>query len=194
MSATLNNGKVIIISAPSGAGKTSIVQTLLKKKLNLSFSVSACTRDKRPLEKEGEDYYFLSVSAFKKAIANDLFIEWEEVYNNQFYGTLKSEINRIWANNNHVIFDVDVKGGIALKNYFRSAALSIFIEPPTILELKNRLQKRGSDNMESINKRIAKAEYELSFKTNFDKLITNTVLENAAKETEDIIKEFLCLE
>lgn len=186
-------GKVIIFSAPSGAGKTSIVQLLLQKKLNLSFSISACTRKKRDNEVDGVHYYFLTLDSFKSKIANSSFIEWEEVYKDQYYGTLKSEIERIWKNNNHVVFDVDVKGGIALKKYFGDNALSIFIEPPSIKELRNRLIHRGSEDTKSLNKRVDKSTLELSYRNDFDKVIVNDILKNACNKAEVLIKKFLLL-
>jgi guanylate kinase len=191
MSVESNKGKVIIFSAPSGAGKTSIVQLLLKKLTTLAFSISACTRDKRDNETNEVDYYFLTLDSFKKKISNSSFIEWEEVYKDQYYGTLKSEVDRIWNNNQQVIFDVDVKGGIALKNYFGENALSIFIEPPSIEELKNRLVKRGSEDVKSLNKRISKAKLELTFKEKFDVIIVNKNLNNAFNEAEILVQNFL---
>ena len=186
-----NNGKVIIFSAPSGTGKTSIVQLLLQKQINLSFSISACTRKKRDNEIDGVHYYFLTLDSFKSKIANASFIEWEEVYQNQYYGTLKEEIERIWENNNHVIFDVDVKGGIALKKHFGDNALSIFIEPPSIEELRNRLIQRGTEDNTSLNKRVDKATLELSYKNEFDIVIVNEILDNACNEAEVLIKKFI---
>jgi guanylate kinase len=144
------NGKLVIISAPSGAGKTTIVKHLLDNGLNLSFSVSATTRAKRDNETDGEDYFFLSVQEFKKRIKNNEFVEWEEVYKDLLYGTLKSELERIWANGKNVIFDVDVKGGISLKNKFGTDAIAIFIMPPSVAELENRLIKRATDTPEKI--------------------------------------------
>ena len=193
MTRQFQEGKVVIFCAPSGAGKTSIVHELLKKELKLSFSISACTREQRKNEKDGVDYYFLSVDEFKKSISNDSFIEWEEVYENQFYGTLKKEIHRIWKANKHVIFDVDVKGGIALKQHFKENALAIFIQPPSIEELQKRLIKRGTDNTNSINKRIEKAKYELSFIKSFDAVIVNNLLSDAVSEAEHHVRNFLSL-
>ena len=191
MNPELENGKVIIFSAPSGAGKTTIVHNLLTKELNLSFSVSACTRAKRENEIDGKDYYFLTTEEFKNSISKDLFIEWEQVYKNQFYGTLKKEVDRIWEKNKHVIFDVDVKGGIALKKYFKEKALAIFIQPPSILELEKRLLNRGSESKSSLKKRVEKAEYELSFKESFDVTIVNDHLQQACNNVENEIRIFL---
>ena len=186
-----NNGKVIIFSAPSGTGKTSIVQLLLQKQINLSFSISACTRKKRDNEIDGVHYYFLTLDSFKSKIANSSFIEWEEVYKDQYYGTLKEDIERIWKSNNHVVFDVDVKGGIALKKHFGDNALSIFIEPPSIEELRNRLIQRGTEDNTSLNKRVDKATLELSYKNEFDIVIVNEILDNACNEAEVLIKKFI---
>ena len=188
-----NNGKVIIFSAPSGTGKTSIVQLLLQKKINLSFSISACTRKKRDNEADGVHYYFLTLESFKNKISNSSFIEWEEVYKDQYYGTLKEEIERIWDTNNHIIFDVDVKGGIALKKYFGDSALSIFIEPPSIEELRSRLIRRGTEDTNSLNKRVDKATLELSYRNEFDQVIVNDILKNACNKAEVLIKKFLLL-
>ncbi|MBQ1818686.1 MAG: guanylate kinase [Bacteroidales bacterium] len=185
------NGKVIIVSAPSGAGKTSIVKHVLDYLPELRFSTSATTRTMREGEVNGKDYHFLSVSDFKKGIERDEFLEWEEVYHNQFYGTLKSEIQRIWDEGKVVIFDVDVKGGLNIKKYFGDKALSIFVEPPTVQELENRLRKRGTETEESLRKRMEKAEYELSFAPQFDKVILNDNLDDARAEMIHTIREFL---
>ena len=184
-------GKVIIFSAPSGAGKTSIVHSLLKSDLNIEFSISACTRKKRAAEIHGKDYYFISADDFKKRIAKNEFIEWEEVYKNNFYGTLKSEIQRIWDNKNHVIFDVDVEGGVTLKNHFKDQALSIFISPPSIKELKKRLINRDSEKQNELEKRISKAKKELEYQPQFDEVIMNDFLEIACNDAYALIKKKL---
>jgi guanylate kinase len=185
------NGKVIIVSAPSGAGKTSIVKHVLNYLPELRFSTSATTRAMREGEVNGKDYHFLTVDDFKNGISNDEFLEWEEVYANQFYGTLKSEIRRIWDEGKTVIFDVDVKGGLNIKKYFGDNALAIFVEPPTVQELENRLRKRGTETEESLRKRVEKAEYELSFAPQFDKIILNDDLDVARSEMISTIREFL---
>jgi guanylate kinase len=184
-------GKLIIISAPSGAGKTTIVQHLLRSDLGLEFSVSACSREKREGEVDGKDYYFLPVETFKEKIRKEEFIEWEEVYQGQYYGTLRSEIDRIWASGRHVIFDVDVIGGLNLKQKFPHNALSVFIMPPSVSELENRLASRSSDSKESIAKRVEKAEREISYSDQFDIVIINDVLETALKETREVVHTFL---
>ncbi len=185
------NGKVIIVSAPSGAGKTSIVKHVLNFLPELRFSTSATTRAMREGEVNGRDYHFLSVEDFKKGIQRDEFLEWEEVYHNQFYGTPKSEIRRIWDEGKVVIFDVDVKGGLNIKKFFGDDALAIFVEPPTVQELENRLRKRGTETEESLRKRVEKAEYELSFAPQFDKIILNDNLDEARAEMLTTIQEFL---
>lgn len=184
-------GKVIIVSAPSGAGKTSIVRHLLQAVPELQFSISATTRAKRDYEIDGKDYYFITPDEFKSRLGNDEFLEWQEVYENQFYGSLKSEVERIWQNGQTVIFDVDVLGGLNIKKFFGGQALAIFIEPPSIEELANRLRNRGTESPESFQKRLDKAEYELSFSPQFDKIILNDVLEQAQQETIQLVKDFL---
>ena len=184
-------GKLIIISAPSGSGKTTIVKQALASDLKLKFSVSACSRNPRINETNGKDYYFLSSDEFRKKIENNEFIEWEEVYKNDFYGTLKSELQRIWDSGYSVIFDVDVKGGLNIKRQFPDISLAIFIMAPSVEELEKRLRSRSTDDDETIKKRIAKAEYELSFAQQFDKIIINDNLEKAVQETYTGVREFL---
>ena len=184
--------KIIIFSAPSGAGKTTIAREMLKiTENNLTFSVSACTRKKRKNEIHGKDYYFISEQEFKDKIKNKEFIEWEEVYTNQFYGTLTSEIDRIWKNGKNIVFDVDVVGGINIKKQFPEQALSIFIKPPSIQELEKRLLLRSTETKENIRKRIEKAKHELEYAIQYDINITNDDLQEAIKETKLILKEFI---
>jgi guanylate kinase len=185
------NGKLVIISAPSGAGKTTIVNHLLKKGLGLEFSVSATTREPRGKEKNGKEYYFISVGDFKERIKNNEFTEWQEVYNNQFYGTLKSEIERIWSDKKHVLFDVDVKGGINLKNIFGNKAISIFIMPPSINELEKRLLRRAIDDRSKIKIRVEKAKKEMKLADRFDHIVINDILEQAQDEAYEMVKSFL---
>lgn len=184
-------GKLVIISAPSGAGKSTIVKYLLDSGLNLEFSVSATTRTPRNDERNGKEYYFLTVGEFRKKVKKDEFIEWEEVYQGQLYGTLKSEIGRIWKNGNHVLFDVDVNGGIHLKDIFKHKAISIFIMPPSVKELENRLIRRGTDTPEKIKIRIAKAEKEMKLADNFDNIVINDSLERAQFDVHNLVTGFL---
>ena len=184
-------GKLVIFSAPSGAGKTTIVKKLLTEMPILEFSISACTRVAREGEVDGKDYYFLSPDTFRSKIKNEEFIEWEEVYKDQYYGTLKSELERIWAKGHHVVFDIDVKGGINLKNIFRDKALSVFVKPPSIAELEKRLRNRKTDNEESIQKRIKKSALELTFADQFDKIVINDNLDLAIKDTINLVKSFI---
>ena len=184
-------GKMVIFSAPSGAGKTTIVKRLLKHNPDLEFSISACTRGKRMKELDGKDYYFLPVNDFKEKIRNNDFIEWEEVYPDHFYGTLKSEVYRIWEKGKHVIFDVDVVGGLNIKKQFGAQALSLFVEPPSIEELKKRLINRSSDNKENIQKRVAKAEQEMTYAKQFDIVIINENLDIATDEVITVVTRFL---
>lgn len=186
-------GKLVIVSAPSGAGKTTIVRRLLESELPLEFSVSACSRDRRGEEEDGKDYYFLGVEGFKKAIADDDFLEWEEVYPNQFYGTLHKEVERIWNKGNTVIFDIDVIGGLNLKKKFGEDALSLFVMPPSTEVLEARLRSRKTESEEKINMRIGKASQELSRSGEFDAVVVNEDLEKAVKETDGLIREFLNL-
>ncbi len=184
--------KVIIFSAPSGSGKTTIVKELLNNKsLNLSFSISACTRPRRENEVDGKDYYFLSVEEFKKKISDGEFLEWEEVYPGSFYGSLKSEVERLSKLGKNVLFDVDVIGGLNIKKYYGDNALAIFIKAPSIQELERRLVNRSLDREEVIKTRIEKAKYELEFANKFDKIIINDNLSTAIKEAENAVKEFI---
>lgn len=184
--------KVVIVSAPSGAGKTTLVKHLLHQPhLNLAFSVSACTRAPRPHELHGRDYYFLSVTEFREKIANQQFLEYEEVYPDNYYGTLKTEVERLFAIGKNVIFDVDVIGGLNIKKYFGTQALALFVSPPDLNTLKQRLINRQSDSEEKIKMRLEKAEYEMSFATQFDKILINDNLQVALDEIEKITCSFL---
>ena len=184
-------GKLIIFSAPSGAGKTTIVRHLLEKNLNLEFSVSATSRPPRYNETDGKDYYFLTVNEFKQKIENNEFLEWEEVYNGNYYGTLKGEVDKIRVLGKNVIFDVDVEGGLNIKKYYAEEALAIFVQPPSVDELRIRLQNRSTETEEKIQMRIAKAEHELNFADEFDVRITNNDLQQACRDAEVEIREFL---
>lgn len=183
--------KCIIFSAPSGAGKTTIVKRLLAEGFPLEFSISAATREKRGAEENGKDYYFLSVEEFKNRIEKEDFIEWEEVYEDHFYGTLKTEIERIWESGKAVIFDVDVIGGINLKKHFGDNALSLFVMPPSLKALEERLNGRGTDTPERIEKRLAKAKQELVTADQFDFVVLNDDLEKAVGAANLIVKKFL---
>ena len=184
-------GKLIIFSAPSGSGKTTIVKQLLENNANLGFSISACTRDKRGRsEANGQDYYFMTPDEFRAKIDEDAFVEWEEVYPGAYYGTLKSEIERIWASGKHVIFDVDVKGGLALKNYYKERALAIFVKVPTLEMLEERLRSRGTETEESLSKRIFKMKFEWAFQDKFDVILVNDKLEDAVKEAQSLFDNF----
>ena len=183
--------KLIVISAPSGAGKTSIVHFLLEQIETLSFSVSACSRARRENEIDGIDYHFLGMEEFQKKIKKGDFLEWEEVYKNQYYGTLKSEVERIWMEGKIVIFDLDVIGGINIKNQYPSKCLSIFIMPPSLTVLEERLQKRGSESANSLRKRIIKAEQEIAKSEEFDKVILNDDLSIACMHTMKAIQKFI---
>ncbi len=185
-------GKLIVFSAPSGSGKTTIVRHLLGiEKLNLEFSISATSREKRGEEVDGEDYYFLSLKEFKDKIKADEFLEWEEVYRDNFYGTLKSEVERIWAKGKHVIFDIDVVGGLDIKRIYPERTLSVFVKPPSIEELKIRLKKRSTESEDKINMRVAKASIELATAPQFDFIIENNNLDIALKEAEELAHNFL---
>ena len=188
----MKGGKLIIFSAPSGSGKTTIVRHLLEQSdLNLAFSISATSRPRRGKEKHGEHYYFMSLSEFKKHIKNDDFLEWEEVYRDNFYGTLKSEVERLWAEGKNVIFDIDVVGGLRIKKKFPDQTLAVFVKPPSVDELKIRLKKRSTESDDKINMRIAKASVELATAPQFDRIIKNYDLDTALKEAHDLVVDFL---
>ena len=184
-------GKLLIFSAPSGSGKTTIVRRLLEQFSNLEFSISATSRAPRGVEKNGVDYYFLSAEEFAEAVAANKFVEWEEVYKGTCYGTLRSEMERIWNKGNVILFDVDVMGGIRLKEIFGNDAMSIFVMPPSIEELRRRLEGRGTDAPEVIEKRIAKASFELTKAPKFDRQVVNDDLEVAVAEVAAIVKNFI---
>lgn len=184
-------GKSVVISAPSGAGKTSIVNFLLSKISSLRFSISACSREKRLDEIHGKNYYFFDAPSFKSKISKGDFLEWEEVYPDQYYGTLNSELERIWGEKKHVIFDIDVAGGINVKNKFHSNCISIFIMPPSVGVLEERLSNRGSETKSSINKRITKAELEISKRGDFDHIVLNDDFATACEEVLILVIKFL---
>jgi len=184
-------GKAVIFSAPSGAGKTTIVKHLLTKELGLEFSISACSRDPRPGEINGKDYHFLGLAGFKELIRENDFIEWEEVYTDNFYGTLRVEIERIWKAGNTVIFDVDVIGGLNLKKIFGEDALAVFVQPPSYDELEKRLRYRSTETEDKINQRMSKAREELSKAEEFDYILVNDDLDKALIEAEKIVSTFL---
>ncbi len=191
---SMNKGKLLIFSAPSGSGKTTIVKHLMSRfPEHIAFSVSATTREKRAHEIDGKDYYFLDLKTFQSKISNDAFIEYEEVYTGSFYGTLKSEIERIWASGKAVIFDLDVEGGLNLKKQFKHQALAVFVMPPSIKILEERLISRGTESAESLQRRIAKAEQELETSKSFDYLLINEDLKTALIEAETLLKQFLNL-
>jgi guanylate kinase len=183
--------KLLIFTAPSGAGKTTITRHLLKTFDFLAFSVSATTRDPRPYEEEGVHYYFLSKKEFKKRIKEDAFVEWEEVYEDQYYGTLKSEVERLWAANKHILFDIDVKGAKRIKKVYGDQALAIFINPPSEEILVQRLKQRSTEDEKSLKKRIKKAKKELEYANKFDKILVNDVLDIALSEAEALILDFI---
>lgn len=186
-------GKAIIFSAPSGSGKTTIAKYLLSKYPDLlGFSISACTRDKRGRSEEhGKDYYFLSIDEFRSKIEDNAFAEWEEVYPGGYYGTLVTEIERLWAQGKTIIFDVDVKGGVNLKKYFDKNALSIYVKIPSIEELERRLRERGTESEDSISKRLYKAKFEMSFQNKFDIILVNEDLDKVLLEAEKLVLEFI---
>jgi len=184
-------GKALIFSAPSGSGKTTIVRHLIQNNPDLGFSISASTRDKRGrTEENGKDYYFLSPQEFKDKIDQDAFVEWEEVYEGNFYGTLKSEIARIWSEGRNVIFDVDVKGGMNLKKYFGEQALAVFVKVPSLEVLKTRLNDRGTETPESLSRRIFKAQFEMSFQDQFDVVLVNEDLDKSLAEAQRLYDDF----
>lgn len=187
----MKQGKLIIFSAPSGAGKTTIVKHLLGKFPQLSFSISATTRELRGTENHGKDYYFISKEEFLHRVSKHEFVEFEEVYSGTFYGTLRSEIERIWALGKHVIFDIDVEGGLRLKRKFEDDALAIFVQPPSLAVLKERLTGRGTDSATKLAERFAKAEKELTYADKFDVVLNNFELETACAEAEQLIESFL---
>ncbi|RZJ76470.1 MAG: guanylate kinase [Flavobacterium sp.] len=188
----MEKGKLIVFSAPSGSGKTTIVRHLLEKKeLDLEFSVSATTREARGTEQNGKDYYFMSLEDFKKHIKAEDFVEWEEVYRDNFYGTLKSEVERIWALGKHVIFDIDVAGGLRIKKKFPNETLAVFVKPPSIDELKIRLKKRSTESDDKINMRIAKASVELATAPQFDTIIKNYDLDIAKEDAYKLVRDFI---
>lgn len=185
-------GKLIVFSAPSGSGKTTIVRHLLgQEDLNLEFSISAASRDPRGEEVSGKDYYFMSTKEFKQHIKNDDFLEWEEVYRDNFYGTLKSEVDRIWAKGKNVIFDIDVVGGLRIKHKFPEETLAVFVKPPSVDELKRRLKERSTESEDKINMRIAKASVELATAPQFDTIIKNYDLDIALEEAYQLVKDFV---
>ncbi len=189
---SIPSGKAIIFSAPSGSGKTSLVKELMKQVPDLGFSISACTRDKRGRhEVHGRDYYFLSIEEFKQKIDQDAFVEWEEVYAGNFYGTLKEEVLRIWKEGKAVIFDVDVKGGLALKKYFGDQALAIFVKVPSLDVLESRLNDRGTETEESLSRRIYKAKFEMTFEGQFDVTVFNDDFTRSSMDAVALVTEFL---
>lgn len=187
----MKKGKLIIVSAPSGSGKSTIIGKIMEKYENLHFSVSATSRPPRGTEQNGVEYFFLSPEEFKQKIENNEFIEYEEVYPDKFYGTLKSQVEKQLLKGENIVFDVDVKGGISIKKIYKKRALSIYIMPPSIEELRNRLVKRGTDSPEMIEQRIAKAQQELTFADKFDKVVVNDILDVAVQETLQLVTDFL---
>jgi guanylate kinase len=184
-------GKLIILSAPSGSGKTTIVRHLLDLGLGIEFSISATSREPRNNEKDGVDYYFIDPGTFLKKVEDGAFLEWEEVYAHQYYGTLRSEVERIRKKNNHVIFDIDVVGGLNLKREFGADALAIFVKPPSLEIMEKRLRVRGTDSEEQLQKRLSKAAHELPYADKFDHVILNNILSESLAEAEQCVKEFL---
>jgi guanylate kinase len=187
----VNKDLVVIFSAPSGAGKSTIVKHLLKKYPNMEFSISATSRQPRGEEKDGREYYFFSVDQFESKIKNGDFVEYEEVYKGSYYGTLRSEVRRIWNKGHVILFDIDVKGGVNLKRLYGGNALAVFIMPPSVEVLKQRLVSRGTDSVENIEKRVAKAAEELTYRDKFDKVLVNDNLEVALVEADKIVSDFI---
>lgn len=186
-----STNKIIIFSAPSGSGKSTIVNHLLKKYPILEFSISATSRSPRGEEKHGKEYFFFSTEEFEKLISEDAFVEYEEVYKGSYYGTLKSEIERIWSKGHTILFDIDVKGGVNLKRIFGDAALAVFVKPPSVEELRKRLVGRGTDTPEAIEKRVAKAEEELTYEQYFDVVLVNDILSESLAKAEGLIDSFV---
>jgi guanylate kinase len=185
-------GKLIIFSAPSGSGKTTIVKHLLATNANFGFSISACTRDKRGRSEEnGKDYYFLTPAEFKQKIDNHEFVEWEEVYPGAYYGTLKSEIERVWSESKHVIFDVDVRGGLSIKEHYGNRALAVFVKVPSEAELAQRLRGRGTETDDSLSRRLFKVKFEMSFQDQFDVILVNDDLDTALAKAQKLVDDFL---
>jgi len=183
--------KLILFTAPSGAGKTTIVRHLLKKMDTLAFSISATTRERRPHERDGADYYFLTTDRFKALIQQDAFVEWEEVYENQFYGTLKSEIERLWAQGKHIVFDIDVKGATSIKQKYPEETLAVFVKPPTPEVLFERLRARGTESEANLRKRIERAKEELAYENKFDVILVNDILEDTLQNAERLVRQFI---
>ncbi len=190
--AVQNQGKLIVFSAPSGSGKTTIVRHLLAdKSLNLDFSISATSREKRGDEIDGIDYHFISLNSFKNHIKDKDFIEWEEVYHNNYYGTLRSEVQRIWSEGKHAIFDIDVKGGLRIKKKFPKQTLAVFVQSPSIKEMEKRLRNRKTDSEEKIKERIAKAAAELKYAPDFDRILLNDNIDKAKQDAYNLVKDFI---
>lgn len=190
---TKQNGKLIIFSAPSGSGKTTLVRHLLSHRNDLAFSVSCCTREAREGETDGKDYYFVSPEEFRQKIENEAFAEWEEVYENHYYGTLNAEIERLWQAGKHVIFDIDVVGGLNLKKKFGDRALAVFVQPPSVEVLEQRLINRNTDSPEKLRMRVDKAKEELTYAPDFDELVINDQLDEAKNEVDNLVENFVKL-
>ena len=184
-------GKLIIFCAPSGSGKSTIVQHLMKLDLGLEFSISATSRAPRRGEEDGREYHFMSPEKFRQLVSEEAFVEWEEVYPNQFYGTLRSELERIWSKGHMALFDIDVVGGLNLKTTYGAHALSIFVEPPSLVALEERLRQRGTDDERSLKKRLDKAAYEMSFSGRFDRILVNDQLQTCLDEAEQLVRNFM---